>query len=59
MIVFRVLASHVFLVDLSAIDFSISLNTNVIGGIITYIPLRLPSDLLFNDFFSQIVPVWI
>jgi hypothetical protein len=42
------------IVDLSAINFSIPLNTNVVGGIVTYIPLRLPSNLPFEDFFSRI-----
>src|SRR6266545_2731834 len=46
--------AHVFLVDLSAINFSIPLNTNVVGGIVTYIPLHLPGNLPFDYFFSWI-----
>jgi hypothetical protein len=33
---------------------SIPLNTNVVGGIVTYIPLCLPFDLSFEDFFSRV-----
>ena len=41
-------------VDLSHIMFSIPLNTNVVGGIVTCIPLCLSADLSSEDFFSRV-----
>ncbi|PPR02239.1 hypothetical protein CVT24_011467 [Panaeolus cyanescens] len=36
------------------VTFSLPLNTNVVGGIVTRVTLSLPSDLPFQDFFSRI-----
>jgi hypothetical protein len=32
----------------------VPLNTGVVGGIVTYVPLRLPADLSFADFYSRV-----
>lgn len=42
------------LATITHFSLSIPLNTNVVGGIITQTPLRLPIDLTFEDFFSRI-----
>ena len=33
---------------------SVPLNTNVVGGIVSQKPLRLPVDLSFKDFFTSV-----
>ena len=39
-------------VNATKIMLSVPLNTNVVGGIVSQKPLRLPVDLSFKDFFS-------
>ncbi|KAJ2913752.1 hypothetical protein MD484_g6668, partial [Candolleomyces efflorescens] len=36
------------------VTITIPLNTGIVGGIITRIPLRLPSDIGFPDFFDRV-----
>ena len=40
--------------QVSNIDISLPLNTGIVGGVVSRIILRLPVDIPFADFFSQI-----
>ena len=40
--------------NITHVNLSIPLNTNVVGGIIMQTPLRLKIDLPFQDFFSRV-----
>jgi hypothetical protein len=42
------------IVDVSHINLSIPLNTGVVGGIVTQVPLCLPTDISFEDLFSRV-----
>lgn len=37
-----------------SVTFSIPLNTEVAGGVVTRVFLQLPSDIIFGDFFSRV-----
>ncbi|KAG1899748.1 uncharacterized protein F5891DRAFT_980974 [Suillus fuscotomentosus] len=41
-------------ISVANIDISIPLNTGVVGGRISHVQIRLPVDILFEDFFSHI-----
>ncbi|KIJ96350.1 hypothetical protein K443DRAFT_10688 [Laccaria amethystina LaAM-08-1] len=41
-------------VNVAQISVSIPLNTAVVGGVVTRVTLRLPTDLSFQDFFSRV-----
>jgi hypothetical protein len=41
-------------VNVNHISLSIPLNTGVVGGIVSWVPLRLPTDISFDDFFSRV-----